>query len=514
MAIRLTGLASGLDTEAIVQDLMSIQRLKTSSIQKNITKLEWTQEKWKQLNNKIYSFYTGPLSKMKAQGTFNAKKASSSNQDKLEVNAGLNAPEGVHNIKINSLASSQYVTGDKIVTKDGEKVTESTLLTELGFDAEAKTKITIKTLGESEAVELPIDDKTTIGNLVAKLREAGLNASFDTTHGRFFISSKNSGKNYAFTITQSNETVDGSLSSLGLGVIDQDHDHDGNIVSSNSKVALVQASDAEIVYNNAVLTSDSNNFTVNGLNIVAKEITAENEVLKINVTKDTEAVYNTIKDFVKTYNELITEMNSAYYADSARGYDPLTDDEKAQMTDKQIEQWEDKIKTSLLRRDNTLSKVITSMRNELGKSLDLDGEKYSLASLGIVTGNYQEKGLLHIEGDSDDPTVATKENKLMKALSEDPDLVMKVFNKLTGDLYETMSEQMKSTELSSALTFYNDKAMKEKVTDYKKELAKLENRLLDIEERYYKQFSAMETAMQKMNSQSNYLASMLGTGTY
>ena len=512
MAIRLTGLASGLDTEAIVQDLMSIQRLKTSSIQKNITKLEWTQEKWKQLNNKIYSFYTGPLSKMKAQGTFNAKKASSSNQDKLEVNAGLNAPEGVHNIKINSLASSQYVTGDKIVTKDGEKVTESTLLTELGFDAEAKTKITIKTLGESEAVELTIDDKTTIGNLVAKLREAGLNASFDTTHGRFFISSKNSGKNYAFTITQSNETVDGSLSSLGLGVIDQDPD--GNIVSSNSKVALVQASDAEIVYNNAVLTSDSNNFTVNGLNIVAKEITAENEVLKINVTKDTEAVYNTIKDFVKTYNELITEMNSAYYADSARGYDPLTDDEKAQMTDKQIEQWEDKIKTSLLRRDNTLSKVITSMRNELGKSLDLDGEKYSLASLGIVTGDYQEKGLLHIEGDSDDPTVATKENKLMKALSEDPDLVMKVFNKLTGDLYETMSEQMKSTELSSALTFYNDKAMKEKVTDYKKELAKLENRLLDIEERYYKQFSAMEAALQKLNSQSNYLASMLGTGTY
>jgi len=512
MAIRLTGLASGLDTEAIVQDLMSIQRLKTSSIQKNITKLEWTQEKWKQLNNKIYSFYTGPLSKMKAQGTFNAKKASSSNQDKLEVNAGLNAPEGVHNIKINSLASFQYVTGDKIVTKDGEKVTESTLLTELGFDAEAKTKITIKTLGESEAVELPIDDKTTIGNLVAKLREAGLNASFDTTHGRFFISSKNSGKNYAFTITQSNETVDGSLSSLGLGVIVQDPD--GNIVSSNSKVALVQASDAEIVYNNAVLTSDSNNFTVNGLNIVAKEITAENEVLKINVTKDTEAVYNTIKDFVKTYNELITEMNSAYYADSARGYDPLTDDEKAQMTDKQIEQWEDKIKTSLLRRDNTLSKVITSMRNELGKSLDLDGEKYSLASLGIVTGDYQEKGLLHIEGDSDDPTVATKENKLMKALSEDPDLVMKVFNKLTGDLYETMSEQMKSTELSSALTFYNDKAMKEKVTDYKKELAKLENRLLDIEERYYKQFSAMEAALQKLNSQSNYLASMLGTGTY
>ena len=59
------------------------------------------------------------------------------------------------------------------------------MLTELGFDAEAKTKITIKTLGESEAVELPIDDKTTIGNLVAKLREAGLNASFDTTHGRF-----------------------------------------------------------------------------------------------------------------------------------------------------------------------------------------------------------------------------------------------------------------------------------------------------------------------------------------
>ena len=80
MPIRLSGIASGLDTEAMVKELMSAQKMKLTKIDNKKIKNEWKQEKWKDLNSKIYSFYTDTLSKMRFQGTYNAKKVTSSNE--------------------------------------------------------------------------------------------------------------------------------------------------------------------------------------------------------------------------------------------------------------------------------------------------------------------------------------------------------------------------------------------------------------------------------------------------
>jgi flagellar hook-associated protein 2 len=204
-------------------------------------------------------------------------------------------------------------------------------------------------------------------------------------------------------------------------------------------------------------------------------------------------------------------MNEAYHATSAKGYSPLTDEQKETMTDDQVEKWETKIKDSLLRRDDTLGSIISTLRSSLDDKVTLDGKEFTLSSFGIVTGTYTEKGKLHIRGDSEDSDYSGYSNKLMKALEEQPDNVMKVLNELAGDMYTSLTDKMKSTTLRSALTIYNDKDMTKTIKEYKSDLDTLEDKLSKIESRYYKQFSAMESAMSKMNSQSSSLASMLGT---
>ena len=202
MAMRLSGLISGMDTEAVVKSLMDAHRLKSTKVQNKITTTEWKQEKWKALNSKIYSLYTGQLSKLRMQGSFAVKKATSSNIGKVEVTAGSNAPEGTHLIKVKQLASSQFVTGAKLDTDNkGNQINSNTKLVDLGFDASEGTTIQIKN-GEKQ-VNLDIREKTTVGNLIASLQSAGLNASYDTTQKRFFISSKASGVENAFEITSS-----------------------------------------------------------------------------------------------------------------------------------------------------------------------------------------------------------------------------------------------------------------------------------------------------------------------
>jgi len=150
------------------------------------------------------------------------------------------------------------------------------------------------------------------------------------------------------------------------------------------------------------------------------------------------------------------------------------------------------------------------MRDCLSRSVTVNGKSYSLSSFGINSVDYTERGLLHLDGDPDDGMTSSNEDKLMKAISENPDVVMEVFTELTGELYKTMTEQMKSTPLKSALSFYNDKELNNTLKDYQDRLSMWEDRLVEMEDRYYRQFSAMESMMAKLNSQSGALYSLLG----
>lgn len=290
-----------------------------------------------------------------------------------------------------------------------------------------------------------------------------------------------------------------------------------NNPAAYSSAVQVAAQDAEIELNGAIYTSASNSITVNGLTITALQET-NGEEISITTSANVQGMYDTIKDFLTQYNELIKEMDTLYNAESSKGYEPLTDDEKDAMTDTEIEKWEKKIKDALLRRDDTLSSVMNLMTTAMSKSFTLsNGKTYSLSSFGIKTQGYfaaeeNEGSCFHIDGDPDDELTSGNTDKLLKALQEDPDSVQEFFQQLTSNFYDALNDKMgTSTTNHSIYTIYNDKSMQSEYDEYTKTIKKWEEKVSSMEEYYYNKFSAMETALSKLQSQTSALSGLLGT---
>lgn len=715
MAIRVSGLISGLDTDSIVQELVSAYSTKKEKYEKAQTKLEWKMDAWKTMNSKIYGFYTSSLSSMRMSNSYNLKTSSVSDSNVAKVTASSSAVNGTQKLKVKQLASSGYMTGGVISQSDGSKVTGSTSLSALGIQTGSKIAVNDS--------EIEVTSDLTVDKLIAKLKDAGVSANFDEKNQRFFINSSKSGAEGEFTITANNADGLSAIQSLGLfavkdvdgnetadmakyrelakngtgeqksiaaaivaavdksttyteselaaynstisaynqkasavsgyeskqtvvknyeeqkaiaekheskldeyrkllvketvqnddgteteveytdaeladmkqyikdnnGASDSDTikkleeytkivnarayldeyntadayisdsanktayaeskafiDDADNITAYNeaktyvedtanitayneaktavssssaasftSDAARISGQDSIIELNGATFTSSTGTYSINGLSITAMQVTGNNEV-SITTSTDTQAIYDKIKTFLGKYNELITAMDTAYNATSAGDYEPLTDDEKEEMTDSQIEKWETKIKDALLRRDSTLGNASSSMKSIMNYSFDINGKSYSLATFGINTLGYfsadtNERGCLHIDGDEDDSNTSGNTDKLMAAINEDPEAVTSFFQQLSNKLYDDLTKRMASSSVSSVYTIYNDKQMSSEYSDYKDKIDKWQDKLDYYEEYYYKKFSAMETALSKLQSSTSSLSNLLGS---
>ncbi|MBR3834077.1 MAG: flagellar filament capping protein FliD [Lachnospiraceae bacterium] len=647
MAIRMTGLISGMDTEGMVKELVQASSTKVDKVKKEQQKLEWKQEAWQDLNTKLYNFYKSDVFNFKSVGTYSSKKATSSDSSKVKVSAGSSAPNGSHSVSVKQLASSAYLTGGNIKAAGKSYVTYADITTStnfadmtdatgnsldlagktitigngndtgdltftLGGDGENSvanlaelnkklaategfeglkasmvdgkitftnstgkenkdfamegTTFTIKSdalgidgtlgfkqnkddenhptiestldanyrkefassdinrgtkladigiaVGTSFSIkgkEFVVDEKTTIADFTAGLSKMGVGASFDATHGRFYINASATGAENDFDITSSDSNA---LEILGLG----------------STATKVDAQDAIIEYNGVEYVGDSNTFNINGLTITATGVTGkydkatgaftDDSPISISIAQDTDKIYDSVKSFVKKYNELIDEMNKLYN-EKGTDYEPLTEEERSQLSDTQIEKWEEKAKQGILRRDSTISTLLSNMRSILNKSVKVtmdDGteKSFSLASLGIVTGDYSENGKLHILGDEDDTAYASETNKLKEALEANPEIFQQVFagggsNPGIGtQLYDSLATSMKRTSSSRSMTFYEDITMEEQMKDYEDEVDKWQEKLQKLEDKYYDQFAAMESAMAALQQQQSYIAGLMG----
>lgn len=288
-------------------------------------------------------------------------------------------------------------------------------------------------------------------------------------------------------------------------------------ITYNTDAKKIDGCDAEITLNGIKYTGSSNSFSVNGLNITAQVVTGDGDANAISITTatDTQGIYDKIKDFLSQYNSLINEITSLYNADSAKGYDPLTDDEKDAMSDTEVEKWEQKIKDSLLRRDDNLESLMSAMTSAMSGAVEVNGKKYYLSNFGIKTLGYlnapkNQQNAYHIDGDEDDANSSANEDKLMTAITNDPDTVINFMQGLASNLYTAVHKKMQSSSLSSIYTVYNDKEMASEYSDYTSIIKKWEQKLEDKEDYYYKKFSSMETALSKLNSQTSSLSSLFG----
>lgn len=755
MAIKITGMYSGLDTESIINELASAQSYKKNKLVKAQTKLSWKQDAWKALNTKIYKFYSNTLSDLRFESSFIKKSTKVSNTNAIRIVSGENAANGVNTVKVDKLAKTAYLTGGDLTTADGVMFTSKATLKQLGFSGEGSFNIS----DSGASVRIDINEDMTLEEVANKFKEVGLNANFDQNNQRFFISSANSGAINNFTLTANDSKGMEALAKLGLlstfdpdseeykgyktwadyatdaaayqkvldaeiarraaaykaandqltadneqirknnitnqenleklegydpnetrdslkrslygyevtknkldaegnpipkldadgnemkdadgnviyetetvteydagsiggdlkaakekladlqkqleeynkegstateeeiAAVEQEiiaattdveakqktfdkaearyefldgietnkkmiedneatiadnqtyftEDADGNITATqklsdgvkaeyDEKVAnavkvmngdykdlatatKVDGCDAEITMNGAKFTSMSNTFTINGLTFDALETTT-NEVT-ITTTEDTDGIYNMIKNFFGEYNKLINEMDSLYNADAAKGYDPLLSEEKKELSDSEVEEWEKKIKDSLLRKDSTLSTVSDAMKTILMQGVEVNGKQMYLSDFGINTLGYftapeNERNAYHIDGDADDSSTSKETGVLKAMIAADPDTVTAFFTQLSNKLYDSLTEKMSATTMSSAFTVYNDKQMKSDYESYTEKISKQEEKLNDLIDSWYKKFSAMETALAKLESKNSAISGMFG----
>lgn len=526
--IRLTGLNSGLDTEAIIQAYTSKASKKVQDAKNKKTLNTWTQSAWQDINTKIFSFYNKTLANNRLTQAYKKTKVTTSNSA-LSVVAGANAVNGIQTAKIKGLAKAAYLTGSKIENVDGGKLDPSANLTDALGIQEGST-FTIKDgNGNERTIQIGGEHKdgsdavvTSMNGLVNALKDFGINANYDDANQRLFLSAKDTGTANDFSLSGDADTL------MKLGIANEEQvkaatpGFDSMTKEEQDKLLAEKAgkkiagSDAKLELNGAEFTSSSNTFIINGSTFTINSMPANtDEEISITTQPDYEGVYNVIKDMLKEYNDLIGEMAKLYNADSSKGYEPLSADQKEAMSEKEIEEWETKIKDSLLRKDNTLYDVMMTMVNVTNESFMVNGKKMYLSDFGIATGGYfdtdeNDRYKLHIDGDSDDTMTGTKDDKLMSMIASDPEAVMSFFQQFSSKMYDDLFSKMGTSRYSSIYKVYNDKQLKSEATEWDKKIAELERNLTEMEDRYYQKFSRMETALAKLNSKQSAVAGMFG----
>ncbi len=510
--VRMGGLISGLDTDSVIEALVSTKRQKVTNAQNDQKKLEWKQTLWEGINTNIKGLQQSYLASMRFSSAYSKKKTSVSNSSVASVVTGEGAVDATQKMRVEQLAKSAYLTGKDLNGESNEKsFTASTKLSELGYTGKTDT-LKIK-IGGKEQGTLDIDENTTISDVLTSLKKAGLNASFDTETQRFFVSAKSTGASNDFTLSDGGN---GALSALGLEVAtDEMKQSEG--FDQSQYASKVNGSNAVIYLNDAKFTSDTNTFKINNLTITALEETGDKEVT-LNTSTDTSGIYDMIKNMLAQYNKAVNDIDKYYTADSARKYSMLTDEEKEAMNEKEVEEYENKIKSSLLRSDTNLASLRNLFSEATSQGIEIGGKVYHLSDFGIGTGSYfdtadNEKHALHIDGDPDDPKFKDKTDKLSALIASDPDLVTNFFSKLSQDMYTKLSNVSKSVDgYRSYGNFYDDKKMKSDYDGYKKTIKTLEEKANDYEDKLYKQFSSMESALANLQKKSSALAGLLGGG--
>lgn len=709
MAMRMSGLISGMDTESIIQQLVSARQTKVDNTKKAQTKLEWKQDTWKNLNTKLKNLQSKYVSNLRFSTSYMKKTTKVSNSSVVSVITGENAVNGVQQLAVKQLAKTAYLTGDKVEAgADGKSWDALSKISDVVGDGFSEGSISFTAGGKT--VDINVTGDTTISDFLSQIKASGLNANFDAGQQRFFISAKQSGADNNFSMTANNEAGANILSKLGLQVslkddasslahyqeyagyyvagdrdatlanmqsmIDKDiasrtdeylsqykslltskksaedkiaeiqekykdktlessdvyqkqldeknarikeltrqiyvlplgdesakleeektklqsevdelsklkkdadtletqqknlesynkqiqdiqdkyidvtatTDDEGNVTYSavtkdsvkkeiedsyyskaayaakvmddynNGKLAKagatkIEGRDAKILLNGAEFSSANNSFTINGLTFTVQAETRDGEEVTVTTQDDTDGIYNMIKNFLKEYNSIINEIDKLYNAESAKGYEPLTDDEKDSMSDAEIEKYENKIKSALLKSDEILSNIRSGFISVMSTGAEVNGKTMYLSNFGINTLSYfvaadNEKNMYHIDGDPDDGDTSGNADKLKSMISSDPDTVVSFFTQLSRNLYSKMSDLSSAVDgYRSYGSFYDDKKIKSDYNDYKTKIAEQEQELADYEDKWYEKFSKMETALAKMQSNTNAVTSLLG----
>lgn len=576
---------SGLDIESLVKMGMMNKQNQYDKMYQTQLKQTWVKEAYNTVYTDVKAFKES-MSTFKMQSNMSAMQATSSNNDVVSVTANGAAAAMNHKITVEQVASNAY-----LMTANGAKIertntsaANTAYLKDVLFSGDA-TKTTVDgqtsylvkndTTGKPDTfkgsdvaisievqdsdekdsngnpvthkVEFTYDqifgDNKTLNDLATAFSNSGANiqGGYDTVNDSFSLYNKTSGSANKIGLKATNETSKELLNKLHLAIYDGQNNTLGSAITFETDKMNVDATgtNAKATIDGKTYESSTNKLNVanviyNFNGVSAKNADGTSQASTISVSQDTDKIVDNVKKFVETYNTLIDSLNTKYREEKNTDYKPLTKKQEAEMTESQIDKWNEKAKSGLLYHDNNIYSIISDMRESIYTKVDAvdtvltdsKGNKYSynsMSSIGITSSTNQG----HITLD---------EEKLKKALTEDPDCVYQLFasdqdstyisgstNKNQADTYTSKSDYLNTgiaNRLYNAMTTnisnLESYAGTSKETDDESYLGKLitnmntkmtsfQTLMKSYESKLYKKYDAMEVALSKLGAQLSYI---------
>lgn len=592
-SLQVSGLASGIDVDSIVNKLMQAESVPLDSMNQKLQLLEWKRDDYRSMSTLLSNLLT-TVNSMALQSNY-AKSATVSDPTKLTVTPATGAGTATYTISNASLATvaSTYSSASIASTTTGNVFDPSKPLIEQAanldqaftWDTNTVTDETKNVTADGTVFQLTNGAVLTAGASVSVTPSEGGSVDYtvvtskdaldttDPTKHQVYIDSttgqmtfnQSIGKGSTIKANYTYQTVNFNMTTYGTDgkAITTNLDMNGSLSlnsmlqrlnvsgagvnafydSATNQVAISTANTGnynvngnEMTFNSNFMTNvlklngteqggqdatftlngmdtsrHSNTFTVNNTTFTLNETIPSTQTVSVGINTDTDGVFNQIKSFVDQYNDTIKQINDMTSVAPNRDYPPLTSAQKAQMSDNDITNWNEKAKQGTLYNDTILNSVLSKMRQNIyGAVSGISGGAYSqLAQMGITTSSdYTDHGKLIID-----------ESKLKSAIAANPDSVMKMFtngNSSSSDvssqgiakrLYNTLTNavsQIKEQAGTTALVndqFYIGRS----INDLTDEISDFQDHLKTLQTRYYNQFSAMEQAIAQANSQASYL---------
>jgi flagellar hook-associated protein 2 len=520
--IRIGGLATGLDTDTIVKQMMQPYNMKVDKQKQDKQVLQWKQDIYRDLISDIrglknsYMDNIKPNDNLLMQKNYSAYDILSTVATAATATAGVGAVEGNYTVNVTELAKGAKISGTALVGK-----TTSTKLSELTPAVVDGNKITF-TVDGGAAIDITVDDadsmtiqqftdkvnSETNGTVIARFSELTQSFSFET---------KGQGELATLDISGSEElmqalNIDGGVPAVA-GTITL-----GQEIGNYAHLTITPPGGAAT----PVDTKATNDFTIDGINYSLKGIGETT----LSVTANTDKTYDKIMGFVTKYNELIDKVKEKVEQKKQYNFKPLTDDQKKEMEPEEIKIWEDKAKEGLIKGDSSLNSMLSSMRRAFFDSVD--GVSITLRDLGFTTSSdYTQRGKIIIDESLTADEAKMKFSDALKnngtgvadlfSKSSEIDEEKGIFQKL-NDIVENFTSPfgekgilLKKAGIKGNTTEFHN-LLSEQMIQKDKFISELTKKLAAKETSFYTRFARLEVAMNKLNSQSSWLTQQFSQG--
>lgn len=462
MAMGLDGLASGMDTDSIIQQLMTFERQPLYRYEAEKTELSTAKSAWRDVNSRINNLEK-KLSPLKLSSTFNSNKASSDDKDVANATVSSEADKGIYEVTVKQTAQSNRLGSTQKRNKDNLLTDELTNLADVSGD------IIFNESKDNEAV-ISVTNDDTLSSLADKINEADAGVNASIVDGHLVLESAETGLENALSIT---DNANGLMTELGFS---------GDLNDISNAAVLQTANDAEIEINGITnITSSSNSFSeaVEGVTFNIDKDAEVDSTATITVEQDTGKATKAVQSFVDQYNSTMNFIDSKSYYDS--------ESEEA----------------GTLQGDSTLMRVQMRLRNLATDRINTTGDYRSLSAVGI---SVDRDGVMSLDSE-----------KFTSALQESPEEVMNLFkassdeegydgvaNKLDG--YVDQLIQSNTGVIPRRIDYFDNQ-----ISRIDDDITSLEDSLERTRERYESQFTAMETALAEMQQQSSWMTSQINS---